>query len=191
MIKQDEIWKDIPGYEGLYQASTKGRIRSLDVETNCIVFGKKNAKRVRKGRIIKPFVNKGGYHIVGLYLDGKVKKRSVHSLVMLTFIGPPPADKPQINHKDENKLNNSLSNLEFCDASYNQNYGTCIQRRVEKQSKLICQCDNDGNIIKVYKSLSELGRLGYSTGCICACCKKRYGFKTYRGYKWIYYEEGN
>jgi hypothetical protein len=95
----EEVWRDIPGYEGRYQASNLGRIRS------------------QARGVLKPFKNKNGYLIATLYNQGKVRT-GVHRLVALTFI-PNPEDKPQINHKDGNKENNNLNNLEWVTCSEN------------------------------------------------------------------------
>lgn len=108
----DELWADIPGYEGLYQASTFGNIRS--------VFGNK-LKAAKYSR---------DYLQVTLYKGGHKKCLSVHRLVATTFI-PNPQNMPEVNHKDENKLNNRLENLEWCTRAYNNSYGTAVERHVQ------------------------------------------------------------
>lgn len=117
-----EIWKDIKGYEKLYQVSNLGRIRSLDriiLQYN----GYDDGERLYKGKILKPCIKPNGYSQVGLWKDKKVKWFIIHRLVAETFI-PNPENKPQVNHKDENKQNNNIKNLEWCSCSYNINYGT-------------------------------------------------------------------
>ena len=114
-----EIWKDIPEYEGLYQASNLGNIRVLDRVVNSGI--KNNKTVIRKGQLLKQRVNQGYYEVA---LSKNCKKRflKVHRLVALTFI-PNLDNLPLINHKDENKLNNCVDNLEWCTAKYNCNYG--------------------------------------------------------------------
>lgn len=112
-----EEWKDIEGYEGLYQVS-EGEVKSL------------NYNKTKKERVLKKSIV-GGYYTVNLHKDGVMKTYYVHKLVAEAFI-PNPDNLPCINHKDENKLNNSVSNLEWCTVKYNTNYGTCIERRKEK-----------------------------------------------------------
>lgn len=129
-----EIWKDIKGYENLYQISNIGRVKSLNKIVTC-----KNGKKFKvKGKILKLTNHKRGYKTIMLHKDGKVKLWLVHRLVGLTFI-PNPNNYPQINHKDENKINNCVENLEWCTNSYNAHYGTRIYRcnclRNKKESR--------------------------------------------------------
>lgn len=126
-----EIWKDIEGYEGLYQVSNLGRVRSLDRYTK----GKNNSKIFKKGKLLKISQNQHGYNIVQLWNKQKCFQTGVHRLVAQAFI-PNPNNLPQVNHKDENKINNCVDNLEWCSAEYNTNYGTCIKRRSEKQKNV-------------------------------------------------------
>ena len=108
----NEIWKNIAGYEGLYEVSSFGRVRSL---------------RFGKTKILKPGKNKKGYLRVSLCKNGKQKTFFVHRLVAQAFLEN-PQNLPQINHKDENKQNNRLENLEWCSCDYNNNYGTRNER---------------------------------------------------------------
>ena len=112
-----EIWKDIENYEGLYQVSNYGNIRSLNAIINC-----KGAKgienHIRKGRILKPSINTKGYYYVNLSKNGKVKNLRVHRLVANAFLKN-EYNLPIINHIDGNKLNNNILNLEFCNYSHN------------------------------------------------------------------------
>lgn len=105
-----EIWKDITGYEGLYQVSNLGRVKSTQY------FHGTNE------RILKPISTHNGYFRVHLRKDGKLKTFKIHRLVAEAFI-PNPDNLPQINHKDEDKTNNRVDNLEWCSARYNCNYG--------------------------------------------------------------------
>lgn len=164
----NEVWKDIDGYEG-YQVSNLGRVRSF-----------KNGKV----RILKPSSDKCGYLIVNLCKNSSSKSCRVHRLVAQAFI-PNPNNLPQVNHKDENPSNNIVSNLEWCDAKYNINYGT----RNEKTSKVVIQIDKNTNVvINIFPSTREAERqTGYGHGYICDCCKGKY--KTAYGYKWKYQQK--
>lgn len=113
----EEIWKPIPGYEGYYEASSLGRIRSLDRRVKCT--GKRGVFYMRKkGMIVKPEIDKGGYYQTSLSKDGEDHTKGTHVWVAMAHI-PNPDNLPQVNHKDGNKQNNNIDNLEWCDASYN------------------------------------------------------------------------
>lgn len=118
MLLPKQIWKDIPGYEGLYQVSNTGRVRSL------------NYNRTGKSKVRKQNTDKRGYKRVNLCKDGKNKIYSIHRLVALAFI-PNPNNYPIINHKDENPSNNAVWNLEWCTQEYNINYGNCRKKMSE------------------------------------------------------------
>ncbi|MFT8488006.1 NUMOD4 domain-containing protein [Oenococcus sicerae] len=123
---QVEIWKDIPGYEGLYQVSNLGRVKSFD---RLIV--RKQGNYLSKGKILKGFRQNNNYLIADLY-NAKIRRHYlIHRLVAQAFI-PNPNHYPQINHKDENKSNNCVENLEWVTAKQNMNYGTAINRRLQK-----------------------------------------------------------
>lgn len=115
-----EVWKDIDGYEGKYQVSNLGRVKSL------------NYNRTGEEKLLKPLENKCGYVRVVLYKDRRAKNYLIHRLVAETFI-PNPNNYPIINHKDENKQNNKVKNLEWCTYEYNNTYGSTIERAVEKR----------------------------------------------------------
>lgn len=113
-----EEWRDIPGYEGLYQASSLGMIRSVER----LVPGKKGFFKLMKSVVLKQTTAGRGYASVMLSKNGVTKRWNVHRLIALTFI-PNPNNLPEVNHKDENKTNNIWANLEWCDSKYNANYG--------------------------------------------------------------------
>ena len=121
-----ELWKDIEGYEGLYQVSSLGAIRSLDRYRNRPSKSGNMYIQRYKGKVLKQTLN-DGYFTIYLHKDGVNKFYSVHRLVAKAFI-PNPNNLPQVNHKDENKQNNCVENLEWCTAKYNVNYGTAIER---------------------------------------------------------------
>ena len=191
-----EIWKDIEGYEGLYQVSNLGRVKALDR----YVKHWRGGLLLRKEQIKRQSNDCDGYLIVTLCKEGKIKNYRVHRLVAEAFI-PNPNNYPQVNHKDENKQNNFVwvnedgtvdlekSNLEWCTNKYNVTYGTGIKRRSTKRinckvlSKQIAQYSLEGELIKIWPSAMEVKRqLGYSNSVICNCCAGRN--KTSYGYKW-------
>lgn len=135
----EEEWRDIPGYEGLYQVSNFGRVKSLD-RLVCVDFGNnshvKNIRYmyyVQPGKIMKLRSNPRGYIVVNLTKDKKQKGYMVHRLVMNSFCPNNNPELTQVNHKDEIKSNNQISNLEWCTPKYNSNYGTARVRISEKQ----------------------------------------------------------
>lgn len=187
--RTSERWKWIPGYEGLYQASTWGRIRSVDRW----ITDYDGRKRFVKGRILKPERNKDGYLYVCLHRDGKQRTFPVHRLVAETFI-PNPENKPQVNHIDEDKTNNSVEveNLEWTTAKENINYGTGIKRRADSQlngsqSKSVQAINpSTGEVVKEFPSMREADRNGFNKGTIFRCCRGKQ--RTHKGYIWRYKE---
>lgn len=183
-----EEWRDIPKYKGRYQASNKGRIKKLKR-----IISTKNQynkyKRIIEEMIILPTLNIWGYLTVGL-LDNNNKRTTefIHKMVAFAFIpNDDPQNKTQINHKDENKLNNCVENLEWCTPKYNTNYGTGPQRRKEKLSIPIVQTNMSGNIVKIWDSTSEAGKNGYSIRNIHDCIVGKRN--KHNGYKWVLLED--
>lgn len=172
----EEIWKDIKGYEGLYQVSNLGRIKSLG-----------NNKK-RKEKLLLPSETRDGYLFVGLHKNGNAKKFKVHRLVAEAFI-PNPNNYPIVNHKKEfEKKNNNVENLEWCDNKYNINYGTHNQRQAKTKGKQVYQYNLDKKLIRIWESTSECQRNGYSHSAISLCCRNKYRFgnNTYKGFIWSY-----
>jgi len=173
------IWKNIKGYEGLYQISDEGEVRSL---------GNGNSSN-SKERILKPNKDKDGYLYVILYKNGKKKTIKIHRLVAEAFISNPD-NLPQVNHKNEDKTDNRLFNLEWCTNRYNSNHGTRNKRISEKKtngktSKPVKQFTLDGVFVNKYPSTSEVERkLGFANTNICAACLGKQ--KTAYGYRWEY-----
>ena len=127
-----ELWKDIEGYEGLYQVSNTGKVKRVKhIDTKC-----RQGYRVFKERMLKPISNERGYLYVKLSKNNKEKTFKIHRLVAQAFISN-PNNYPQVNHKDEVKTNNNITNLEWCDNKYNCNYGTKSQRQIETRRKKI------------------------------------------------------
>lgn len=152
----NEIWIDISGYEGLYQVSSLGRIKSL------------NYHRTGKPKIMKPRVGTRGYYQIGLWKHSKYKKLYVHRIVASAFCNNDDVvTKTQINHKDENRLNNNASNLEWCSPKYNINYGAHNEKVSCSNSKPVV-CMNTG---KTYSSIKAASKdTGISITCISDVC---------------------
>ena len=173
-----ELWKDIKGYEGRYQVSDIGRVKSLER----IVIRKNGSKQYRKERILKSLSKPNGYLYVNLCGSTGKKKFYVHRLVCEAF-HENPENKPCVNHIDENKTNNIASNLEWCTVAENINHGT----RTARTSKTVGQYTREGKLIKVWKSTHEVERqLGFSKGNISEAARGQ--LKTAYGYVWKYVE---
>ena len=160
-MAEEEIWCPIKGYEGLYEVSDQGRVKSIGYGDD---------------RILKSVIDKGGYLKVCLCKNGEREWCRIHRLVAKTFI-PNPDNLPEVNHKDEDKENNYVQNLEWCDRKYNCNYGT----RNQRISKLVLQFTKDGEFVREWKSSSEIEmNLGYAHQNISSCCtgklKSAYNF---------------
>ena len=126
----NEEWRPIEGYEGLYEVSNTGRVRSLDR----YVKGKGESYRLHKGRVLSPIKDKNGYLLINLYCNGKQNIIKIHRLVAQEFLSNPD-NLPEVNHKDEDKTNNRVDNLEFCDHKYNMNFGTARIRSINTKIK--------------------------------------------------------
>lgn len=191
-IKDEKIiqekWKDIPGYKGIYQASSLGRIRSVERYIKCNVSNqhKVNIKTKRhiKEKILKCGIDKDGYKKISLSKDGKTKYFRVCRLIAMTFI-PNENQSLQVNHKDENKKNDCIDNLEWCTCKYNQNYGTRNKRISRSRMREVYKLDLNGNFIEKFKSIidaSKSSNRNYRN--ISAVCNGKQ--KTCGGYKWVY-----
>ena len=184
MLNGNEIWKDIPEFNGFYQASNLGRIKSLE---RIDARGNK-----RKEKILKLKINSCGYYQVALCKNSIVKWYSVHRLVWIAFNGQIP-EGLQVNHINEIKTDNSLSNLNLMTAKENSNWGTRNERRAKKQingkcSKSVLQFTLDNILVKEYPSIHQAYReTGFSQGHIGDCCKGRYN--TAYNFKWKYKDE--
>ena len=162
---QEEIWKDIKGYEGLYQVSNLGRIKSI---------------RFTKEKILKFNIDRYGYSLVGLCVNNIYQKLQVHRLVAQAFI-PNSENKPCVNHINELKNDNRAENLEWCSISYNNKYG----KRLEKYSKKVNQYDLLGNFIRQWNNANEAGiLLNIPPNNIRMCCVGN--LKTSGKFKWKY-----
>lgn len=177
-----EIWQPVKGYEN-YEISNLGRVKSL---------------KYGRDRIMKPMKDGGGYLQVGLYKDGKRKILSVHRLVATAFI-PNPLELPEINHRNEDKTNNCVSNIEWCSAKYNSNYGSRNKRSAAARinhpdrSKAVeaSRFSDFREICLRFPSTAEAGRNGYKFQCVAACCRGCYCSKGnfYKNLYWRFADE--
>lgn len=181
MQQPNEVWKDIQSYEGFYQVSSLGRIRSLNrTVRNRLGF------TIAKGKVLSG-VSKNGYLRVQLFKEGRWKSYPIHRLVANAFLSNSNS-MPEVNHKNEDKGDNRVDNLEWCDRKQNCNYGTRTKRQSEKLSKKVLQLTIDGKLVSSFKSTAEVFRvLGFRSSHISECCN---GIRTISyGYKWRYSNE--
>ena len=179
----EEVWKDVQGYEGIYQVSNLGNVKSLDREVKC-----KNSIRLYKGKILSQCKDDKGYYRVLLSVAGKHKSAQIHRLVAEAFIDN-KNKFPEVNHKDENPSNNRVDNLEWCEKIYNLSYGTGRIRSIESHRKKILQFDMNNNLISEFEGVNiaakAIGKPKDATA-ITKCCQGK--FKTAYGYIWKYKE---
>lgn len=183
-----EEWKTIEGFPN-YQVSNFGNVKSID---RYVI--RNNRSEYVKGKVLKQSI-RGGYYFVAIYNGNRNNRKQifVHRLVALAFI-PNPYKLPCVNHKDENKFNNMVDNLEWCTHKYNSNYGTSISRRVNHQNfediakqvrKPILQYDIDMNLVSEWSSASECERMTngeFKNSGISKCCNGK--LKQYKGFIW-------
>lgn len=163
----DIEWRDIIGYEGLYKVSDGGDIKSI-----------------KSNKILSPDINQDGYKRIVLYKNKTRKHYSVHRLVAEAFI-PNPDNLKEVNHKDEDKTNNTVGNLEWVSSKDNCNYGTRNRKIALSKNKPVLQLSLEGDFIKEWESANEVARvLGYSQSNICNCCNNKR--KTAYKFKWTY-----
>lgn len=183
-----EIWKPIEGYEGKYMVSNTGKVKSL------------NYRRTGKEGILKGRINDKGYLRVELCKDGRKKWYMIHRLVAHAFLEN-SQNLPVVNHKDENKQNNCVQNLEWCSVSYNNTYGVRIgkvteklrgrkqsEECIKKLSKPVFSIDKESGLIMWWQSAKEAGRItGIDQGSITRCCQGKY--KSAGGNIWFYADD--
>ena len=168
---ENEVFVDVLGYEGLYQVSNQGRVYSL-----------------KSGKFLKPQKDKYGYLYVNLYKDKKMKHYLTHRLVASAFIEN-PLQLTDVNHISEDKTDNRVENLEWMSHKDNINYGTAIERRVEKRSKPIIQLTKDGKIVNEFPSLVEASRqTRINLGNISQCCRGNKKYSHAGNFLWKYKE---
>ena len=175
-MDNQEIWCDVKGYEGLYAVSNMGRVKSLGNDKS------------RREKILSPCKSGNGYLQVNLWKEGKVKRYSIHRLVLSTFSPCENSHELQVNHIDEDKTNNMLENLEWVTCKENCNHGTRNARRAEKKSIPVVQLSLEGKYIRSWKSSMDAEREGgFNNAHINSCCKGK--LKTHKGYRFIYLKD--
>lgn len=186
----EEVWKDVQGYEGYYQVSNHGRVKSLDRKVK-----NRGGIATKKGKILSPSVMNNQYKKIALWKDNEQKMMLMHRLIAQAFI-PNTGNLPEVNHIDEDKGNNSVDNLEWCDRLYNANYGTAIERSASKRKgvsvgeRAIEQYTTNGVFVRSYDSAMKAAEAikGCNSG-ICKCANGRY--KIAHGYVWRWKTEQN
>lgn len=186
-----EVFKPIIEFEGLYEISNYGRVKSLERRVL-----KKNGRFIvntyYNEKILVP-IPRQGYHRVALHKNGIRYHKNIHTLVAIAFIeNETPDIRDQINHIDGDKSNNIISNLEWCSRSENTLHAYRVLGRKRawlgeknencKWSKPVIQLTKEGEIIRKYSSMSETKEYGFDIGCVSSCCNGR--LKTYKGFIW-------
>lgn len=186
----EEIWKDIKGFEGIYQVSNLGRVRSLDRIVKIKSRWGCMTERFYKGRVLSPGTDTKGYKFVNLKKDGQNSECRIHRLVALAFV-PGNFEGAVVNHKDENRENNIPDNLEWITFADNLNYGTARQRSTDGHgnSRPVEEIDKQGNVTNIYPSIEECARqTGYSPRHINRCCNEYPKRVTATGHRYRFKE---
>ena len=153
-------------------------------EKNYAVSNYGNIKNTRTGRILKLRKNPNGYLKTNISVNGKIQTVFVHRLVALMFL-PNTNKLALVNHKDENKQNNCINNLEWCTNKYNSNYGTAKERTAKQRRKKVYQYDENNNLVEIFNSVTDVAKaMQCNTGIISAVCNGK--FKKYKNYIWKY-----
>jgi len=160
-----EIWKDIPNYEGYYQASNTGRIKSIDR----VVKAKGNGLVLKKGKVLSQQTSNDGYFQISLCCKSVKKYFRVHRLIALTFIDNPKG-LPVVNHKNRKTKDNAVENLEWCTIQYNCTYMDAHLKGSEKRSHKIGQYSKDGELLNKFKSISITSNYGFNPGKVSMVC---------------------
>ena len=170
-----EEWRDVIGYEGLYEVSNLGNVRSCEHFTN----GHHLMSRVLRQNLSNRYLH------VKLYKSQAKRSLRVHRLVAMAFV-PNPDDKPQVNHIDGNRFNNSASNLEWCTSSENMIHAIktgLFEPSTESTKKKVLQLDMNGNIVNEWDSMTDAAKaLGLQVSNISHCCSGR--IRQTGGFKW-------
>lgn len=181
----NEIWKDIRGFEGIYQVSNAGRVRSLDRDIVTTYRGTIHTRHY-KGRIIKPKYSLAGYQAVVLANSGVHVRMQVHRIVAFHFVNG-FKEGLIVNHKNEIKDDNRAENLEWVTYTYNNTYGEQFVHRYDRRSKRVLKCNKDGSVIAEYKSLNEAARQNGTKGTVVSrWC--RHIYSPQNGYVWKFAE---
>ena len=188
-MSMEEIWKDIEGYEGIYQVSNLGRLRSLDrYYTKPHPRNGVQTRYLKKGQIVKTFVGRNGYVGAVLKFERKQKNFMMHRLVAKAFV-PGYFDGADVNHKDCNRQNNRADNLEWMTRRDNLMYADAMDKIHAKQRKPIIQMTLEGEFIREWPSMHSAHlAFGLDTKSLAGACQQRYGMKTCGGFRWKFKE---
>jgi hypothetical protein len=137
----------------------------------------------KRNKVLCPMVEKNGYKRINLYINGKEHRKSVHRLVAEAFIEN-KSNLPEVNHKNEDKTDNRVSNLNWVTHKENINHGTGRKRTALNQSKKVIQKKKEGEIVNEFDSIAEAGRNGFNISCVSMCCSGK--LKYYKSYIWEY-----
>ena len=179
-----EEWKPVVGYEGYYEVSSLGRVRSVER----LVVRKTGQRVVFPGVVLSTFLSPNGRIQVSLWKGNRMKNPQVHRLVAMAFL-PNPDNLPEVNHKDENPQNNRVENLEWCTKKYNMNYGTRVERMVQKLWVPVVGIDKDGNEYRFASMLEAAEKTGARKQEISNICRGCGRAKRSGGYRWRYAEK--
>lgn len=179
---KEEIWRDVPNYEHLYEVSNLGNVRSL----NKFVKTRGNGRRLIVGRVLKNLCGSGGYYHVSLYKECKQEIISIHRLIAKVFL-PNPNNYPVINHIDSNRKNNDLSNLEWCTQKHNlQHARDCGRLNYDSQKIKIKSFNPISGEFVYYNSINSVKKYGFTPSLVCYCAKGIIKSKTHKGLIWDY-----
>lgn len=185
MIQNREVWKPVVGYEGLYEVSNLGQVRSMDK----IFFDKRGRHYHLKGKLLKQAKDLHYYRVKLYDIEHKKVQYSVHRLVAQAFI-PNPDNKPEVDHIDTNYLNNRVDNLRWVDRKENVNNPLTISKRFGKPSgrrKSVIQYTKNMEFIKEWSSISEAANATNTLdSSISNCCKGKKNYSTAGGFIWRY-----
>jgi hypothetical protein len=182
---EPEIWKDIPGYEGYYRASSFGRVIGLEREVPRPIKG---MKFTIPGRIISTKKNKKGYWCITLCKNNKRYHTRIHRLVALAWV-PNPHNLPEVNHEDGDKDNNRPGNLGWTTRKGNMEHAKnndLLNTRTNERhelSKRVRQSDLNGDLVKEWPSVNETGRNGFVFGSVAKACRES---RIYKNFRWQY-----
>jgi hypothetical protein len=178
-----EVWKDIKEYEGYYQISNYGNVRSVTRNQTQKHYSGNISHYTHKGRLLKPQKQRNGYYIVDLHKNGRTERKLIHRLVATAFLKN-EHNYNCINHKDSNPNNNDVDNLEWCTQKYNIKYAYDKGTKTPPHMKAIRQI-KDNVIIAEYNSIADAQRkTGIWWTNISKCCRKERNYAG--GYKWEY-----
>ena len=183
-----ECWRWYPGYEGIAQVSTRGQVKTVDR----LVTRKDGRKCLWKGRILKPRRDKNGYLLITLSRNGKERTFKVHRMVAETWIDN-PENKPEVNHRNEQKDMNFVENLSWASRKANVRWGTGIERSAASRlngscSKPVEAIDpKTGEVVLEFPSTKEAGRNGFDSSRISKCCRGK--TLSHKGFVWRYKDD--